>query len=142
MNIVGTLRIDGKLYNLQISPLGESTGDPVTARIESNFLAVTAPMPPPALPLEPPRSGPAQPKKILLLSYASSSGISKKNGKPYTIHKFKGADQKDYTTFRQELASQLGSDIGKRESFLYVEPDQRGTGYNILSIATPEREVV
>lgn len=74
-------------------------------------------------------------KSVELLSFINPSGVSKTTGKPYTRWTFKASDQKDYTTFKRDIATQIVPLVATGQTIkLFCRPDKLGKGFEITAL--------
>lgn len=115
----GRITIDGKgMFDYVLTPVSEGNG---------SISIPSAQIPPQR------RADGAETITVMLLAHEMKAGVGK-NGKPYEKHSFRASDNRKYTTFRNEIVSQLSPMVGAETPVKLSVRANEFKGFDIVGV--------
>lgn len=140
MNYTGQVIIDGNIFRYTLTPEKEQEDIPGEAPVIAPALPPPAPPPvtttfaPPPAAIPPAQMTDGAVYTVALLNHEMKSGLSKKGGKPWEMHNFRGSDNRKYQTFKNEIAGALGKLVGTGQPVKIVGRENDYKGIDIVRI--------
>jgi len=120
--LTGTVVINGETFTYTLTRTNAVEGQGAPAPVPVPFM---------------PRSRGEEIHTVQILTHQLKNGIATKGpmqGKPYEMHTFRGSDNRNYVTFKPEIAAKLNSIVGRSEPVKIVGTrDDRG-GVRIIDV--------